>query len=159
MTDNKPELEGLRLILQMQQSEATIHWTRNNIFLVCSSILLLAFSQFDQLELRILVSTLGIILNLAWLLIQYRSSKYIQHWKTESLRLRATAEDMPDIFPNKLKGIEMRKVVFILPVAFMVIWALILGLVPRLRDGIDPPVFQSQGDEMKPAVKTQVLPP
>ena len=101
MTDNKPELEGLRLILQMQQSEATIHWTRNNIFLVCSSILLLAFSQFDQLELRILVSTLGIILNLAWLLIQYRSSKYIQHWKTESLRLRATAEDMPDIFPSK----------------------------------------------------------
>jgi hypothetical protein len=110
----------------MQQSEAQIHWSRNNIFLVCSSILLLAFSQFDQLELRILVSALGIVLNFAWLLIQYRSSKYILHWKNESRRLRAQANDIPDVFPKNLKGIEMRKVVFILPVAFMIIWALIL---------------------------------
>jgi len=125
MTEIQPEIEKLKVITGMQQSEASIHWARNNIFLICSSILLLALSQFYQRLFQLAIVALGFIINLTWLLIQYRSSKYILHWKTESRKLRAQADDIPDIFPKKLKGIEMRKVVFILPIAFMVIWALI----------------------------------
>jgi uncharacterized membrane protein YjjB (DUF3815 family) len=68
MEKNSPVLDSLKAISQMQQSEASIHWSRNNIFLVCSSILLLALSQFKQLQLCILISALGIVLNFAWLL-------------------------------------------------------------------------------------------
>jgi hypothetical protein len=125
MAEYQPEIEKLKVITGIQQSEASIHWTRNNIFLICSSILIIALSQFHQRFFQLAIAGLGFTLNFAWLLIQYRSSKYILHWKTESRRLRAHADDMPDIFPQKLKGIEMRKVVFILPIAFMVIWALI----------------------------------
>jgi hypothetical protein len=131
MNEIQPDLESLKLISQMQQSEASIHWSRNNIFLVCSSILLLALSQFKQVELRILVSVLGIVLNFAWLLIQYRSSKYILHWKIEYRRLQAQSANIPDVFPQQLRGIEMRKIAFILPIAFMVIWALFLFFVIR----------------------------
>lgn len=125
MIENQPEIEKLKVITAMQQSEASLHWARNNIFLICSSILLLALSQFNQRILQLAIAALGFILNLTWLLIQYRSSKYILHWKTESRKLRTQSEDIPDIFPKRLKGIEMRKVAFILPIAFMVIWVLI----------------------------------
>ena len=125
MTEHQPEVEKLKIIASMQQSEANIHWKRNNNFLICSSILLIALSQFHQRFYQLTIAGLGFTLNIAWLLIQYRSSKYILHWKTESGKLRAQVDDLPDIFPPKLKGIEMRKVALILPIAFMVIWALI----------------------------------
>ena len=125
MTENQLEIEKLRVITGMQQSEASIHWTRNNIFLVCSSILLLALSQYNQRLFQLAIAGLGFILNLTWLLIQYRSSKYILYWKTESRKLKTPVNDIPDIFPKELKGIEMRKIAFILPIAFMAIWALI----------------------------------
>jgi hypothetical protein len=120
MTENQPEIEKLKVITGMQQSEASIHWARNNIFLICSSILLLAFSQFHQELFQISIAALGFVINLAWLLIQYRSSKYIHHWKSEARRI------MADIYPPDLKGIEMRKVAFIFPIAFMTIWLAIL---------------------------------
>ena len=124
MTEDHPEIEKLKVITTMQQSEASIHWTRNNIFLICSSILLLAFSQFNQELFQLAIATLGFVINLAWLLIQYRSSKYIQHWKDQARKIQV--DDIPDIYPVKLKGIEMRKVVFVLPIAFMAIWVAIL---------------------------------
>lgn len=125
MTEFRPEIEKLKVITSMQQSEADIHWKRNNIFLICSSILLIALSQFHQRFYQLTIAGLGLTLNIAWLFIQYRSSKYILHWKTESRKLRDQTADLPDIYPPKLKGIEMRKVALILPIAFMVIWALI----------------------------------
>jgi len=133
MTENQHEIEKLKVITAMQQSEASLHWARNNIFLICSSILLLALSQFNQRILQLAITALGFILNLAWLLIQYRSSKYILHWKTESRKLRTQSEDIPDIFPKKLKGIEMRKVAFIMPIAFMLIWVLIFFFSLTIR--------------------------
>lgn len=120
MTENQFDMAKLKVITDRQQSEASLHWTRNNIFLICSSILLLAFSQFHQQPLQIAIAALGFVINLAWLLIQYRSSKYIQHYKAEAQKI------MPDIYPKDLKGIEMRLVAFVFPIAFMAIWATIL---------------------------------
>ena len=125
MNENQSNIERLKIITEIQQSEAGLHWNRNNIFLICSSILLLALSQFDIPILKLLIAALGFFLNIAWLLIQYRSSKYILHWKTEAQKLRSQTQDIPDIYPKKLKGIEMRKVAFFLPIVFIVIWAII----------------------------------
>ena len=120
MVENNVDFQKLNVLTDRQQSEASLHWTRNNIFLISSSILLLAFSQFQQKPLKIAVASLGFVINLAWLLVQYRSSKYIQHYKREAQKI------MPDIYPKKLKGIEMRLVAFVFPIAFMAIWVAIL---------------------------------
>ncbi len=120
MKENQFEIDKLRVITDRQQSEASLHWTRNNIFLICSSILLLTFSQFHQEPLQIAIGALGFVINLAWLFIQYRSSKYIQHYKAEAQKI------MPNIYPEDLKGIEMRHIAFVFPIVFMAIWATIL---------------------------------
>lgn len=124
MNENQSNIEKLKLLTEIQQSEATVHWSRNNIFLVCSSILLLALSQFEMAEFKLLIAALGFVINFAWLLIQYRSSKYILHWKAEAQKLKKDIQ----VYPKKLKGIEMRKIVFILPISFMIIWAIIFGI-------------------------------
>lgn len=119
------EIERLSLLTNMQQSESALHWSRNNYFLTCSSILMVAFSLLDVKLFRILIACLGFILNFAWLLIQFRSSKYILYWKDEANKLSSSIM-VPSIYPKEIGGIEMRKVVFILPVAFMVVWFIIM---------------------------------
>ena len=119
MTENHFDIEKLRFHMDRQQSEATLHWARNNIFLICSSILLIAFSQFQQKPLQLAIAVLGFVINLAWLLIQYRSSKYTKYHKAEAEKI------MPGAYP-KLPGCEMRQVAFVFPIAFMAIWIAIL---------------------------------
>lgn len=112
MNGNHSNIERLKIITEIQQSEAGLHWNRNNIFLICSSILLLALSQFDIPILKLLIAALGFFLNIAWLLIQYRSSKYILHWKTEAQKLRSRLQSIPDIYPKKLKASRCEKWLF-----------------------------------------------
>jgi hypothetical protein len=126
MTENQPNIEGLKIVTDLQQSEADLNWKRNNIFLICSSILLVALSQFNLAILRFLIAALGFALNFAWLLIQYRSSKYILHWKGLAQTLREQDRNMPDIYPKNLPGIEVRKIALCLPLPFMIIWAIIM---------------------------------
>ena len=74
--------ETLKRLNDTLRSEAELSWQRNSYFLVVSSILLLAFSQFQkQMAVQIFVSLLGTVLSLVWILIGYRSSKYVQYWK------------------------------------------------------------------------------
>ena len=117
-------LEERKLFIDTQQSEANLHWSRNNYFLMCSSILLLALSQFKTQLYQLLVAILGFVLNSAWLAIQDRSSNYIQYYKTKEQEL-AKAGNVSSIYP-KIHGIEMRIVVYILPVIFILIWFIIL---------------------------------
>ena len=119
------DLENQKRFTDMQQSEAKLHWSRNNYFLMCSSILLLALSQFEIQIYRLLVAILGLVLNIAWLAIQDRSSRYIDFWKTEAQKLTSSGE-APIIYPQNLGGWEMRKVAYILPSAFIVIWFIII---------------------------------
>lgn len=114
-----------KLFADMQQSEARLNWSRNSYFLTCSSILLVALSQFKDTFTQGALALLGILLNGAWVLIQYRSSKYILYWKTKE---QEKAKELKEttVYPKDLRGIEMRKVVFILPVAFILIWSAVL---------------------------------
>ena len=119
------DLEKLNIFTNMQQSEAKLHWSRNNYFLTCSSILMIAFSLLKIQIFQILIACLGLILNIAWLLIQCRSSKYILYWKTEAEKLSSSSE-VPSIYPKKVGGLEMRKVAYILPLAFILVWVIII---------------------------------
>lgn len=114
-----------KLFADMQQSEARLNWSRNSYFLTCSSILLVALSQFKDTFTQGALAILGILLNIAWFLVQFRSSKYILYWKNKE---REEAEKLHEttVYPKALGGIEMRKVVFILPIAFILIWSAVL---------------------------------
>jgi len=119
-------IKSLELIKGRQESEATLNWSRNSYFLVVLSLLTLAYTQKPvdnvlQLTLyQVLIASIGVFLSAIWLCIQYRSSQYIRYYKTEANRL-AEITNTPDFYPRGLKGIEMRKLVYFLPIAFMVI--------------------------------------
>ncbi|MGA8857022.1 MAG: hypothetical protein WB643_07630 [Candidatus Bathyarchaeia archaeon] len=123
MSNVNAEIDRLNSTLR---AEADLHWQRNNYFLVVASILLLALSQFHNGSLETLVSGLGLAVSLAWLLIVHRSDRYIIHWK---VRIRELEGKKNGIYPEKLSGIEMRKVAYILPLAFIALWMAVLWLL------------------------------
>jgi hypothetical protein len=120
--------EKLALFVKMQQTEATLHWNRNNFFLVCSSILLLALSQFSKKKYCFAIAIPGLVLNSIWTLIQYRSSQYIDYWKKVSSEIAKEIRDLPDLYPRDLKGLPMRKIAIYLPIVFAALWILIIIL-------------------------------
>jgi len=128
MNDNSDILQKLKLYEDIQQSEAKNHWTRNSCFLVFEGFLILALSQFNMISFQVLIGIFGVILSVAWLLIQDRSSRYIKHWKQEAQNLRVS-EKIPDIYPKDLGGIEMRKVAYVLPIIFILFWLLVIIIV------------------------------
>jgi len=134
MPRESEDLNRLKLFTERQDSEAKLHWSRNSYFLVVVSILILAFSQkpvensFQLTIFRALISILGGALSIVWLLIQHRSSKYVLYYKTEARRL-AKLTNTPDVYPEKLGGIEIRKLAYLLPVVFLIIWLLFLVTV------------------------------
>ena len=119
--------EKIKKLSDMQHSEADLHWKRNGFFLLSSSILLLALSQFQLPLLMIAFAILGLMLNAIWILIQYRSSEYIKHWKKRVKKLEESLHNPPDIYSPKVGGYEMRKLAFLLPFPFIMIWASVLG--------------------------------
>ena len=126
--------ETMKRLNDTLRSEAELSWQRNSYFLVVSSILLLALSQFqEQMAVQIFVSLLGTVLSLAWILIGYRSSKYIQYWK---LKIRELEKQVgqPSIYPESIGGFEMRNTVQIVAVAFLLLWLAIfvLAVLPLL---------------------------
>ena len=127
MSTESEDLSRLKLFTERQDAEAKLHWSRNSYFLVVNSILVLAFGQkpvedlFTLAIFQALISILGVALSLIWLLIQHRSSKYILYYKTEARKL-AKLTNTPEVYPEKLGGIEMRKLAYILPVVFSIIW-------------------------------------
>ena len=79
--------EKIKRLSERQHVEATIHWNRNGFFLLSSSIMLLALSQFESLLLMISFGVMGIMLNLVWFCVQFRSSEYIKKWKSKVTEL------------------------------------------------------------------------
>jgi len=128
MSKESDDMSRLKLFTERQDAEAKLHWSRNSYFLVVMSILIVALGQkpvenASQLaSFRILVAILGLALSFVWLLIQHRSSKYILYYKTEARKL-AKSTKTPDIYPEKLGGIEIRKLAYVLPIVFLFIWA------------------------------------
>jgi len=108
----------------MQQTEASLHWQRNSYFSVVASILILAVSQFHSPAFQIIIGFLGIALSVIWILIQDRSSRYIDYWKKETRKFDLDLGT--SIYPKSLGGIEMRKLAYILPMVFLAIWIAII---------------------------------
>jgi len=133
MSEKSEDLNKLKLFTERQDAEARLHWNRNSYFLVVMSILILAFGQkpvenLFQLELfRTLIASLGIALSVVWLLIQYRSSQYVLYYKNNARRL-AKLTNTPDVYPEELGGIEIRKLAYVLPIVFLLIWLAFLAI-------------------------------
>jgi len=134
MEDNPDTLQKLKvfkdieLYENIQQSEAKNHWTRNSCFLVFEGFLILALSQFNMISFQVLIGAFGIALSIAWLLIQDRSSRYIKHWKHQ-VQILKSSENILDIYPKNLGGIEMRKVAYVLPIIFILFWLSVIIIV------------------------------
>lgn len=128
----------LKLYKEGLDNEATLHWTRNNYFLITSSILLVVLGLFSDERLQAVLGILGITLNLVWLTIQHRSSKYIGYWKEKISELQG---DTFDIFPKGLTRIEMRKLGYILPLPFILIWVVVLILAAHPDLSIDTEII------------------
>jgi len=113
-------------LIDMQKNESNLHWTRNSYFTVTASILLLALSQFKGMVLGEIISVVGIIFSIAWLAIQHRSNAYIAYYKNKIRELDPSSDV---VFPLDIPGYQMRKVAFLLPIAFLLMWFVILGAV------------------------------
>jgi len=61
MSESPPE--KIKRLSEMQQKEATLHWSRNGFFLLSSSIMLLALSQFEGSFLMIAFGGIGVTKN------------------------------------------------------------------------------------------------
>ena len=114
--------EKAKRLTETQHREASLHWTRNGFFLLSSSIMLLALSQFEVASITISFGVIGIMLNIIWLLIQYRSSEYIKDWKNQVKELERDKNSI-DTYSGKVGGYEMRKLAMLLPVPFLIIWS------------------------------------
>jgi hypothetical protein len=129
---NTDDLEKLKLFRARQDAEATLHWSRNSYFLVVISILFVAYGQkpvegVQLVQFQMLIAALGATLSFVWLLIQHRSSKYVLYYKTQA-RVYAEKTATPDVYPKDLGGIEMRKLAYVLPLAFFAIWVTFIVL-------------------------------
>lgn len=122
-TTNLSNDDKLKLYKEGLENEAGLHWTRNNYFLLTSSILLVVLGLFSNETIQAFLGILGITLNSVWLVIQHRSSKYIGYWKD---KIATLSGDSFSIYPKGLTKIEMRKLGYILPVPFIIIWVVVM---------------------------------
>lgn len=126
-SSSSDDFAKLEMFTNKQNAEAKLHWQRNSYFLVVMSILFVAYGQkpvedlFQLVSFQILISVLGAVLSVLWLLIQHRSSKYILYYKTEA-RKYASLSHTPDVYPPTIGGIEMRKLAYFLPISFFIVW-------------------------------------
>jgi len=119
--------QWIKLLNERQHNEADLHWKRNGFFLLSSSILLIALGQFHIPAIGLAFAILGLMLNSVWLLIQYRSSEYIKWYKAKVKELEKGLTSPPEIYPDNLGGIQMRKLAMLLPLPFLMIWGWVLA--------------------------------
>ena len=73
---------------------------------------------------RILIPAIGIVLSFVWLSTQQRSSSYIHYYKKQANILSKKTNTPPVFPPNEIKGKEVRKVLYCLPICFIVFLSL-----------------------------------
>ena len=131
--ENDNDKSSLELVVKRQESEATLNWSRNSYFLVVLSLLTLAYSQNPAANIvqltfyKILISSAGVFLGIVWLLIQRRSSSYIDYYKKQANILSEKTHTMMFYPPKEVvKGFEMRKLVYCLPIGFILLLSLFI---------------------------------
>ncbi len=113
-------------IIKIQQSEAKLHWQRNNVFLIVSSIFLLSFSQINEVPIQITLCVCGIVINIAWCLIQNSSSILIHKWIKEARKLEKTYGFAPIFSTEPKPKISIRKLAYVFPIIFILLWSVFL---------------------------------
>ena len=123
--------EKIKMYKDGLENETQLHWKRNSYFLVSSSILLVVLGLVKNESFHVVLGGLGIVINVVWLFIQDRSSRYVGYWKKEISNLRKNTDDF-DIYPKDLKGVQMRHLAYVLPIPFILIWLAVvcIGLHP-----------------------------
>lgn len=122
---NWPKKEQLQMYRDAMKNEIQLHWKRNSYFLLSSSILLIVLGLLKDEFFHLILGILGVTLNIVWLFIQHRSSKYIGHWKDEIARLTKEVKDF-NIYPKGITRIEMRHLGYVLPCPFILIWVAVI---------------------------------
>ena len=125
--DSDPDLEKLKIFMQLQQNEINYHWSRNNYFLLMSSILLVALAQLKGRSLELFVGIVGLSLNSVWLLIQFNSNRYIKYWNAMMNEFGKKA-GLPPFYSSKGLRIPVRAIVLILPLPFLALWIFVIIL-------------------------------
>jgi hypothetical protein len=122
-TDNKANQ-----YTEMQQHEATLHWQRNNYFLVTMSIFLVSMSQFkDDTRVTFIISLAGLVISAVWGLVNDRSSRLMGYWKKEEIKEGGKP------YSGKAGGIPMRYLGYSIPIIFILLWLVLLILPPLKR--------------------------
>ena len=124
-------------VYEILRRETMLHWTRNGFFLLSSSIMLLAFNRFEDTIIMLVFGFIGVMLNIIWLMIQYRSSEYIKDWKNQIKRFEKDMDDKT--YSEKARGYEMRKTSMLLPFPFIIIWLTITiqSICPHIQKYLD----------------------
>ncbi|MBP1928937.1 hypothetical protein J2741_001484 [Methanolinea mesophila] len=122
------EITSIKMLVEIQQSESQLNCNRTNFFLLAISIVALTLTQVQMPLLQLAIVILGLLIALAWLLTQDRSSEYIKYWKNEVNQLSNKLE-IPFIYPENIGGFQMRKVLYILPIAFTIFWIFMILLI------------------------------
>jgi hypothetical protein len=127
MSGDVDPLGQIKVFIDRQDNEATLHWARNSYFLVGISFLVVAYGLSLQSTsgaidwFHGLIILLGIVLGSLWFLIQFRSDQYIGYYKSKVGELcEKYGVDNP--YPVGLRGIQTRKVAYGLPAIFLVFW-------------------------------------
>jgi len=121
---NEMELDKLRLFENKLEHETTLHWQRNNYFLVTMSLFLLSISQFSVRMVSIFIGFLGLAISIVWLLVNQRSSGYIGYYKQEIQKFNKEA----DLYPKNIRGFQIRHLAYFLPIAFIIVWVMLVSL-------------------------------
>lgn len=116
---------NLSEVIKLQQSEANLSCSRNNYFIVVTSLLILAISQFNNNVLKLICCCLGFAISISWLLTHDRSSKYTKYWKSIEKKL-SQQMNRDSVYPDSIGGFEMRKILFILPISFVIFWIVLI---------------------------------
>jgi hypothetical protein len=70
----------------------------------------------------------GIAVSVTWILAHYRSAAYLGYWK-EKIRHLEVALGHSNVYPEGMEGMEMRKVLYVVPTAFLLLWISLLVMV------------------------------
>lgn len=133
--------EDYKLIIEAQQQETQLSWSRNSYFLVTFSLLLVSFSGnvfqvtfkvTDLLLLRILISVSGVLLSVIWVLMNVRSYYYVGYYKEKAKELSSgLGRTHLYLEDNGYKCPQIRTLNLFLPSIFVGFWvtALIFSFV------------------------------
>ncbi len=135
---NDSNCDQVDLIIRLQQSEANLSCSRNNYFIIITSLLILALSQFKSPNLQLFISILGLVIAITWLLTHHRSSVYTKYWKTKANELSEKL-NCPSVYPNIIGGFEIRLILYLLPIAFLLYWSVIIFCILLNPALINPP--------------------